>query len=109
MSNFAARKRKGKGKRGSKQGKKKKKRQQRTSDFPAIIKDLEFALQQHHETANGVAGVSRPSDLKTYAGRWLQAKKKQGHPLIAGTPMCDQVHNLLGMPPPQRAPSPGLS
>ena len=50
----------------------------------------------------GIADAKRLGDLKTYAERWLAAKKKQGHPLLPGTPMCDQVHLLLGLllPPP---------
>ena len=38
--------------------------------------------------------------MRTYAERWLATRKKQGHLLIPGTPMCDQVHSLLGLPPP---------
>jgi hypothetical protein len=43
-------------------------------------------------------------ELKVFAQRWLANKKKANHPLIAGTPMCDEVHEILGLPsPPQPA------
>jgi hypothetical protein len=44
--------------------------------------------------------LARPlQDLKLYAQRWLAAEKRHGHPLISGTPICDDVHELLGLPP----------
>jgi hypothetical protein len=36
------------------------------------------------------------------AGLPVASKKKANHPLLAGTPMCDEVHEILGLPsPPQ--------
>jgi hypothetical protein len=43
-------------------------------------------------------------DLKVFAQRWLASKKKANHPLLAGTPMCDEdeVHEIPGLPSPPR-------
>jgi hypothetical protein len=43
----------------------------------------------------GIKG-SGLGDLKVFAQRWLASKKKANHPLLAGTPMCDEVHEILG-------------
>jgi hypothetical protein len=43
----------------------------------------------------GIKG-SGLGDLKVFAQRWLASKKKANHPLLAGTPMCDEVHEVLG-------------
>jgi hypothetical protein len=34
-------------------------------------------------------------DLKMLALRWLDSKKRTNHPLIHGTPMCDEVHEIF--------------
>ena len=36
-------------------------------------------------------------DLKTFAQRWLDSKKRTGHPLLPGTPMYNEVHEVLGL------------
>ena len=80
----------------------KKKQRRKVADFPVIVSALESQLRTNRnaDISCGIAGAKRLGDLKTYAERWLAGRKKQGHPLIPGTPMCDQVHSLLDLPPP---------
>ena len=88
---------------GSKKQTKKKKRRRKVADFPVIVSALKLQLRTNRnaDISCGIAGAKRLGDLTTYAERWLAAKKKQqGHPLLPGTPMCDEVHSLLDLPPP---------
>jgi hypothetical protein len=80
--------------------KRRRRRQRRSTDF--LISDLEH-MRGRGGTAltTGIKG-SGLGDLKVFAQRWLASKKKANHPLLAGTRMCDEVHEILGLPsPPQ--------
>ena len=71
-------------------------------EYGFLISDLE-RMRGRGGTAltTGIKG-SGLGDLKVFAQRWLASKKKANHPLLAGTPMCDEVHEILGLPsPPQ--------
>jgi hypothetical protein len=42
-------------------------------------------------------------DLKVFAQRWLDSKKRANHPLIHGSPMCDEVHEILELRRPEHS------
>ena len=80
----------------------KKKKTKAAKEYGFRISDLE-RMRGRGGTAltTGIKG-SGLGDLKVFAQRWLASKKKANHPLLAGTPMCDEVHEILGLPsPPQ--------
>ena len=80
----------------------KKKKTKAAKEYGFLISDLE-RMRGRGGTAltTGIKG-SGLGDLKVFAQRWLASKKKANHPLLAGTPMCDEVHEILGLPsPPQ--------
>jgi hypothetical protein len=64
-----------------------------------MLKDLGTHIRTGNAVASGIEGTTL-QDLKLYAQRWLAKKKKDEHPLLPGTPMCDEVHELLGLAPP---------
>jgi uncharacterized membrane protein YgcG len=70
------------------------------TDYPLILKELGTAQARSLVIANDITGKEVP-DLKRFAQRWLDNKKKEGNQLVPGA-MCDAVHQLLGLsPPPQ--------
>ena len=78
----------------------KKKKTKAAKEYGFLISDLE-RMRGRGGTAltTGIKG-SGLGDLKVFAQRWLASKKKANHPLLAGTPMCDEVHEILGLPSP---------
>jgi hypothetical protein len=52
--------------------------------------------------------VSGLGNLKAFAQRWLDSKKRANHPLVHGSPICDEVHEVLELPTAQ-PPQPGLT
>ena len=80
----------------------KKKKTKAAKEYGFLISDLERMRGRGGTAlATGIKG-SGLGDLKVFAQRWLASKKKANHPLLAGTPMCDEVHEILGLPsPPQ--------
>jgi hypothetical protein len=48
------------------------------------------------DMATGIKG-SGLGDLKAFTQRWLDSKKGANHPLVHGSPICDEVHEVLGL------------
>jgi hypothetical protein len=82
------------------------------SEYPALLAQLDGQQRRslNADILQGIEGRTLP-ELTLYAQRWLAARIQQGHPLLPGTPMCNDVHKLLELPPPPasapaQAPSP---
>ena len=69
--------------------------------FPMIIQALEGCIASGSLLAEGIATATRLSEMKVFAGRWLESKRKQGHPLLACSPLCIEIHKLLHLPQPR--------
>ena len=66
-----------------------------------IIQALEGCIASGSLLAEGIATATRLSEMKVFAGRWLESKRKQGHPLLACSPLCIEIHKLLDLPQPR--------
>jgi hypothetical protein len=79
----------------------KKKKMKAAKEYVTLLSEIERMRHRGgNEMTTGIHGSTR-SDLKAFAQRWLDSKKKAGHLMIHGSLMCDDVHNILQLSVPE--------